>query len=50
MPKRERTIVYEVHDGLYINRTNRCPCACTFMDKVGIPAAFGESMSLRWRK
>lgn len=40
MPKREMTIVYEVHNGLYINLTNRCPCACTFclrqtMDRVG---------------
>ncbi len=24
------TILYEVHGGLYVNLTNRCPCACTF--------------------
>lgn len=24
------TILYDVHDGLYVNMTNRCPCACTF--------------------
>ena len=24
------TLVYEVGDGLYVNLTNRCPCACTF--------------------
>jgi radical SAM enzyme (TIGR04100 family) len=24
------TIFYEVHDNLYVNLTNRCPCACTF--------------------
>lgn len=40
MSKKEMTIVYEVHDGLYVNLTNRCPCACTFclrqtMDSVG---------------
>ena len=34
------TIIYEVHNGLYVNLTNRCPCACTFclrqtMDTVG---------------
>ena len=34
------TIFYEVHDGLYVNLTNRCPCACTFclrqtMDSMG---------------
>ena len=24
------TILYEVGSGLYVNLTNRCPCACTF--------------------
>lgn len=24
------TILYKVHNGLYVNMTNRCPCACTF--------------------
>lgn len=24
------TILYQVHDNLYVNMTNRCPCACTF--------------------
>lgn len=38
--KKEMTIAYEVHNGLYINLTNRCPCACTFclrqtMDHMG---------------
>lgn len=38
--KKEMTIAYEVHHGLYLNLTNRCPCACTFclrqtMDHVG---------------
>ena len=33
-------ILYQVHNGLYVNLTNRCPCACTFclrqmMDRVG---------------
>lgn len=33
-------ILYKVHNGLYVNLTNKCPCACTFclrqhMDKVG---------------
>lgn len=23
-------ILYEVHNNLYVNMTNRCPCACTF--------------------
>ena len=38
--KKQMTIAYDVHSGLYINLTNRCPCACTFclrqtMDRVG---------------
>ena len=33
-------ILYRVHDNLYVNLTNRCPCACTFclrqsMDRIG---------------
>ena len=23
-------ILYQVHNNLYVNLTNRCPCACTF--------------------
>lgn len=38
--KKAEEIVYKVHNNLYVNLTNRCPCACTFclrqtMDKVG---------------
>ena len=34
------SILYEVYDNLYVNLTNRCPCACTFClrqttDRVG---------------
>ncbi|MCR5666972.1 MAG: TIGR04100 family radical SAM protein [Eubacterium sp.] len=33
-------ILYKVHNNLYVNLTNKCPCACTFclrqsMDKIG---------------
>ncbi len=33
-------ILYEVHNGIYVNLTNRCPCACVFClrntkDRVG---------------
>ena len=28
--KKSMTILYEYHNNLYINLTNRCPCACTF--------------------
>ena len=24
------TVTYPVKNGIYINMTNRCPCACTF--------------------
>ena len=24
------TVTYQVKDGIYVNLTNRCPCACTF--------------------
>ena len=23
-------ILYEVHDNLYVNMTNKCPCSCVF--------------------
>ena len=28
--KKAMTILYEVHGNLYVNLTNKCPCACTF--------------------
>lgn len=28
--KKGMTILYKVHDNLYVNLTNRCSCACTF--------------------
>lgn len=38
--RKKEEILYKVHNNLYVNLTNRCPCACTFclrqtMDKVG---------------
>lgn len=39
------TILYEYHNNLYVNLTNRCPCACTFclrQNREGV----GESGSL----
>lgn len=37
---KDMTILYKVHDNLYVNLTNKCPCNCTFclrqtMDGVG---------------
>ncbi len=30
MKNKSMTIFYEVHNNLYVNLTNRCPCACVF--------------------
>jgi radical SAM enzyme (TIGR04100 family) len=40
MAEKKETILYKVHNNLYVNLTNRCPCACTFclrqtMDRIG---------------
>ena len=49
MPKtKAETIVYPVHNGLYVNLTNRCSCACTFCirqtaDGVGSDGEGGEN-------
>ena len=42
------TILYEFHDNLYVNLTNRCPCACTFCLRQTTDH-MGESGSL-WLK
>ena len=31
--RKAMTILYKVHNGLYVNLTNRCPCACTFCER-----------------
>ncbi len=28
--KKMQTLLYKVHNNLYVNLTNKCPCACTF--------------------
>lgn len=40
MTAKKEEILYKVHNNLYVNLTNRCPCACTFclrqnMDRIG---------------
>ena len=30
------TILYKVHDNLYVNLTNKCPCACTFCVRLSM--------------
>jgi TatD family-associated radical SAM protein len=36
------TIVYRVKDGLYVNLTNRCPCACRFCIRGNGEGAYGS--------
>lgn len=42
------TILYRLHQNLYVNLTNRCPCACTFCLRQ-TKDAVGEATSL-WLK
>lgn len=37
------TVVYEVNDGLYVNLTNRCPCACAFCIRNNADGAYGSA-------
>ena len=36
------TIVYRVGNGLYVNLTNRCPCACTFCIRRNGAGVYGS--------
>lgn len=38
--KKQMTILYPVHTGLYINLTNKCPCACTFCIRQKEPTVY----------
>lgn len=40
--QKQMTIVYRVGDGLYINMTNRCPCACTFCIRKNGAGVYGS--------
>lgn len=35
------TITYQVKDNIYVNLTNRCPCACTFCLRKNGPSVHG---------
>jgi len=37
------TITYEVKNGIYINMTNRCPCACTFCLRQNADSVYGSA-------
>ena len=36
------TVTYRVGDGLYVNLTNRCPCACTFCIRQNGDGVYGS--------
>ena len=40
--KKAMTISYEVGNNLYINITNKCPCACTFCIRNNADGAYGS--------
>ena len=40
--RRAMTITYEVGENLYVNVTNRCPCACTFCIRSNDDGAYGS--------
>jgi radical SAM enzyme (TIGR04100 family) len=39
---RDMTITYKVKNGIYINLTNRCPCACTFCLRTHADGVYGS--------
>ena len=45
MSERKEEILYKVYNSLYINLTNKCPCACTFCERQ-FHDRVGESDSL----
>ncbi|MCD8095548.1 MAG: TIGR04100 family radical SAM protein [Ruminococcus sp.] len=40
--KKAMTISYEIGDSLYLNITNKCPCACTFCIRQNDDGAYGS--------
>lgn len=42
------TIIYPEYNGLYINLTNRCPCACTFCIRQKATGAEFENVDTLW--
>lgn len=36
------TVTYPVHNGIYVNMTNRCPCACTFCLRQNGESVYGS--------
>ncbi|HEU4389771.1 MAG TPA: TatD family hydrolase, partial [Blastocatellia bacterium] len=45
--KKQRTIVYQIRDGLYVNLTNRCTSLCAFCTRIEDPVASGYYLGLK---
>lgn len=48
MKKKAMTILYRVHHNLYVNLTNRCPCACTFCLRQNMDTVSHEDTRSLW--
>lgn len=46
--KKGMTIIYPEYQGLYINLTNRCPCACTFCIRQRTSKAEFDNVDTLW--
>ena len=46
--EKSMTIIYPEYDGLYINLTNRCPCACTFCVRQKTSGAEFDNVDTLW--
>ena len=46
--KKGMTIIYPEYNGLYINLTNRCPCACTFCIRQRASGAEFDNVETLW--
>lgn len=46
--KKSMTIIYPEYNGLYINLTNRCPCACTFCIRQKASDAEFDNVDSLW--
>ncbi|WP_294431337.1 TatD family nuclease-associated radical SAM protein [uncultured Treponema sp.] len=46
--KKGMTIIYPEYNGLYINLTNRCPCACTFCIRQKSSGAEFDNVETLW--
>ena len=46
--KKSMTIIYPEYNGLYINLTNRCPCACTFCIRQKTVDAEFDNVETLW--